>query len=134
MLSMTYHDLRYVGCPPPKGGAFGESCMPCPVCASCPPCTPCASLHECPLRAGYRFVRLVVQLRAPSAEQPASVQVTHDGVALFASPVPVPGFVCDDACELVLSAGTSSDFDDDHWVDNLLIASSPENPSAAPSP
>ena len=117
----------YDGCPPPATAAFGSSCLPCPVCSGCPPCVQCTSEQQCPLRPG-RFVRLVVQLRAATAEQPPTVQARHDGIELFPHPVPIPGLVVADNWQLYLSAATSADFDDNHWVDNLRLAAAPAQP------
>ena len=120
--------VKFEGCPRAETGVFGGSCVPCAVCPSCPPCEPCRAQQECPLRPGRAFARLVVRLRAATSERPTTVQATHDGVDLFPHPVGVPGFTCDDKCELVLSAATSAEFDDDHWVDNLRLASAPGRP------
>ena len=117
----------YEGCPPPQTATFGGSCMPCPVCTGCPPCEPCASQQECPLRPG-RFARLVVQLRGPNSERPHTVQVLHNGIDLFPQPVHVPGFFSNESWQVFLSAATSAEFDDNHWVDNLRLASAPAQP------
>ena len=118
----------YVGCPHAPSGTFGGSCSACAVCPGCPPCVPCSTQQECPLRPGRRFVRFAVQLHAPTASLPPRVEAWHAGVPLLRSPVPVPGMESLAHWALILSASTSPDHDDDHWVDNLRLAAPPSKP------
>ena len=57
-----------------------------------------------------------------------TIEASHDGVALFPSPIAVPGFESQGDWGVILSAGTSQEHDDDHWVDNLRLAASPGKP------
>ena len=118
----------FIGCPPPTTTAFGGSCTPCATCPGCPPCKPCVSQQECPLRPGRKFVRFVVQMRLGTNGRPPTIEAHHNGLALFRRPVPLPDFVAQKHWALILSAGTSAGYDDDHWVDNLRLALPPTKP------
>lgn len=118
----------YPGCPHDDTSTFGASCMPCAVCVGCPPCVPCASQSECPLRPGRKFVRVVIQLRVGTSMRPSTIEAHHNGLSIFRRPVVLPEFEGQPHWQLVLSAGTESVYDDDHWVDNLRLACAPTKP------
>ena len=119
----------YQGCPAPLAGTFGVSCASCAQCVGCPPCPPCGSRQECPLRPGRRFVRLAIQLHAPTSEGPSTLEVWHQGIVLFHRPVPIAGLDADASWVVAISASSGlSGHDDDHWVDNVALVAHPTQP------